>query len=208
MKSQRCFIVLRNEKFIIKKDNSLNLMECSFDNLITYPNVPFHLNLWQNDNRHINTLKNFLKNDIFTKSRFSSKEITIAVPDDSQSIELRAIEEFLLISSSPRNVNLVFECTLMNPENPTYVCISKTCRMFVISYIKNGAITAQRFLDKKDYEIDEIQNIIYALHDDCRMNIINIYLNGANLDKYSSFGTFISYERILDNLTLAQKSNV
>lgn len=80
--------------------------------------------------------------------------------------------------------------------------------MFVITYIKNGDIVAQSFLDNKDYENDELKNTISTLHEDCRLNRMDVYLNGIGLDKYASLGTLVSYERILDNLVSAPKPNV
>ena len=202
-------MIMRGSKFYFRTSHDSAIKEYGLDNIKYYPNIPFHSRLWDEASYSIE-VGNFLKNNVFEThsllDRFSSKEMYILLPDDTQILEQRALEEFFFQAVKKlKKIIASFECHYMSPNHLNYISIAKTCRMFVITYIKDGYIKVQDFLDKKDYEFEELKNYIRDLHMDCRSGNLNIYLNGNDLEKYNSLGTMVSYQNLIDNFIHSPK---
>lgn len=195
-------VLFRENKLIIKSKSEESTLEYNFTDIISYPNVPFYSNLFQSKidttviSKYIkNNLKDYKLNNLFIKP-----SVFVLTPDDVTEVDKRAIHEFILISFKPKMVLLGMESVFTAPiEEQNYVSIYRSCRMVVFTYIKNKDMEVQRFLHNKDYSIEEMKGFIYNLHEDCRYNKLNIYLNGQDLDKYYVLGKIVLKEELFQN---------
>jgi len=196
----RFFVILRDNKMLININDQSNLVEYSFTDLETYPNIPFYINIFETNNIRKN-LKPMVYENLNTLSeKIFKPEVFVLVDDDTMGIEKRAIEEFILISLAPKKVAMVEQCLLLSPTGiEQYISVSKSCRLIILSYIKNRDILAQKFIENKDYSVEELIKLIRTLHDDCKFNKLDIYLNGTHLKKYSEIGKVIDIYELLNN---------
>ncbi|GAA0179032.1 hypothetical protein SH2C18_19820 [Clostridium sediminicola] len=197
-------VIFRENKIIVKSKKRKEIIEYKFENIDTYPNVPLYANLFQ-DKIDINEVRKDLnksfKGDILKNTLILRPKAFVSWPDDTTYIDKKAITDFFfeLFKSTPPL--LVNECTSLTPiEEQDYISIYRSCRMFVITYIKRKGIEAQKFIENKDYTVDEMRVFINSLHDDCVFNKLNIYLNGEGMEKYSVLGKVVEKEELLDNL--------
>jgi len=73
------------------------------------------------------------------------------------------------ITFSPKKLLVVHQCNfLAQAVIDEYISISKTRRLFILSYVKNGHVFAQKLIDKKEFTIDELKESIKNLHNDCK----------------------------------------
>ncbi|WBW94939.1 hypothetical protein [Oceanirhabdus sp. W0125-5] len=196
----RFFVIFRDNKMLISINDQSNLIEYSFKDLKTYPNIPFYVNIFDTDNMK-KKIKPIVYENLNTLSeKIFKPEIYILAEDDTMSIEKRLIDDFMFTTLAPKKVFFVDQCVLLTSSNiDDYISISKSCRMFILSYIKSNHIIAQKFIDKKDYSSEELNKLINSLHDDCKSNKIDIFLNGTHLKKYSHMGKIIDTFELLEN---------
>ena len=203
-------VLFRENKLIVKNKNEENTLEYSFKDIVSYPNVPFYSNLFQSkiDTKVIykymkNNLKNYKLNNLFIKA-----SIFVLTPDDVTEVDKRAISEFISMTFKPKRVLLGMEYGFTAPmEEQNYVSIYRSCRMFVLSYIKNKNIEVQKFLENKDYSIEELRGFIYNLHEDCTNNNLNVYLNGQDIEKYYLVGKIVLKKELFENILSILSTN-
>ena len=122
----------------------------------------------------------------------------LAIPDDAVEVDRRMVQEFLS-SCGSKIVNVTPECMLVSRQDDTYVAVSFTCRMIVLSYIKAGNIAHQQHLERNNYSFDELKSQISKLLKKREIGKLPVYLNGEKKDNYSQLGCFIDHESILEN---------
>lgn len=101
-----------------------------------------------------------------------------------------------------RNDRIIFgsECAFVAPdEQKKYVCVSKTCRMIILTYMKDKKIFKQKFIEDKSYTNEELKELICDLCEE-RVDIPKIFLNGEKLSAYSDLGKVVEHEEILRTL--------
>lgn len=205
MKDKRCFTLIRGNCFYFMTDDGGSISKCCFDDIEEIPGVYCFSNLFNKLNENAKKLKKVMSdNELFNKALITGKEylkeIYVAVPDDVQPIEKKFLEEFFMASlGSGIKVNFKFENMLAANEDKNYICIYKTCRMFVITYVGYGEIKAQQMIERKEYSEDEIRNYINNLHYDAKEDYINVYLLGDGIEKYSSIGKVVDDETLFRN---------
>ena len=199
MKS-RIFITLQDKKLLFRINDEKNTNEYTFKNTKDYPNVPFYISIFE-DIDVFKEAKPFIKSKISPLKKMLIKPtLYVFINDDVIGFEKTAIEDFIMTLFSGRSVYLANQCAFVSPKgNNTYVSISKSSRMIMLTYIKDRYIKAQEFLRIKDYSVDEIKNLISNLHSDLRYNKLDVFINGDSLKKYSELGTMVDIYNILDN---------
>ena len=197
---------MRNNKIYFRLHNSKAIKEYRFDNIKNYPNIPLYVHFWDDHRDYPTNVGNFLRDEVFQNNylldRFYPKEMYVLLPDDTQALERRAIEEFFMQSIKPKKVVVAFECHYMNLNKVNYISIAETCRMLVLTRIEDGVIKGQSFLEKKTYEIEELKKHIRSLSIDYDMENVHFYLNESGLNSNYSMGTIVPYENILDNFII------
>lgn len=176
---EKCFVLFRNNQIYIKSSNSSNILEYTFQNSVVYPNVPLYFDLFTNE-KIIKDLKKFIKDNIYKNNSLLqsifAKKVFLLIPDDVTNIteiEKRAFEELAKIIFGVNGVILGSECGFVAPlEQNEYICISRTCRMMVLSYFKNKNIFKQKFIANKDYTNEELLSIISELYEGIGVSII------------------------------------
>jgi hypothetical protein len=182
-----------------------SIYQCDFDTVETIPGIYCFSALFENLRMNAKFLKeSMLKNNLFNKNKvfekYYLKEIFVAIPDDVQPMEKRFLEEFLFTSINSRlNVKFTFENLLVTTEDKEYICLYKTCRMFVVSYISNKKEKAKLSLERKDYTEAELKDFIDNIHYDVKGKLIKVYLVGEDMEKYLSIGELVDYDKILRN---------
>lgn len=205
MKDKKCFMMTRENWFYFITDDGRPISKCSFDNIENIPGIYCFSSLFNKLNENAKILKKAMsENELFNKALITGKEylkeIYVAIPDDVQPIEKKFIEEFLMSAlGNTIKVNFKYENMLVTNEDKNYICVYKTCRMFVFSYIGYGEVKAQQMVERKDYSEDEIKKYIYNLHYDAKGDNINVYLLGKGIEKYSSLGRTVDDETLLRN---------
>ncbi|MCM1991284.1 hypothetical protein [Oceanirhabdus seepicola] len=196
----RFFVILRDNKMLININDQSNIVEYSFTDLETYPNIPFYINIFETENVR-KKIKPIVYENLNTLSeKIFKPEVFVLVDDDTMGTEKRAIEEFILLSLAPKKVAIVPQCLLLAPKDiEKYIAVSKSCRLIILSYIKNRKVLAQKFIDNKEYSVEELKELIRNLHDECKLNKLNIYLNGTHLKKYAEIGKVIDIYELLNN---------
>lgn len=195
----RYYVLLRNNKIYIRINKQKNTLEYSIKDIPTYPHVPFYVHLF-NAKDALKSIRPLIKQNLYTlKEKLFKPEVFVITDDDTVGFEYTAIEDFIMVSFMPKSVFLALQYAFITPFNTTtYVCVSKSCRMFVLSYVKDRELSAQKFLPSYDYTIEELNEYIHNLHPDCKTGNVNIYLNGNDLSKYSSLGSIVDKYRLLD----------
>jgi len=196
----RFIVILRDNKMLFKINDQSNVIEYSFTDLKAYPNIPFYINIFESENIR-KSIKPIVYENLNTLSeKIFKPEVFVLVDDDTMGIEKRAIEEFILISLAPRKVAIIEQCLLLAPNDiEKYIAVSISCRLIILSYIKNRDVLAQKFIDNKACSVEELKELIRNLHDDCESNKLDIYLNGTHLKKYSQLGKVIDTYELFDN---------
>lgn len=195
----RYYVLLRDNKIFTRINEHKNIIEYTINDIPTYPYVPFYVHIF-NINGLIKSVHPLIKRNLYSlKEKFFKPEVFVIIDDDTVGFEYNAIQDFAMIAFKAKKVYLASQYRFVTPvNNKPYICVSKSCRMFVLSYLKNGELSAQRFLPSSDYTIEELNEYIRCLHPDCKSGNINIYLNGSALSKYSSLGTLVDKYKLLD----------
>lgn len=196
----RFFVILRDKKMIFKINDQSDIIEYAFTDLETYPNIPFYINIFETENIRKSIKPKVYENLNTISEKVLRPEIIVLLDDDTMGIERRAIEEFIRISLSPKNVYFFQQCTLTAPNNQNgHIVVSKSCRTLILSYIKDGIVLEQNFYDNKKYTLEELKELIRNLHPDCKFNNFDVYLNGSHLKEYSKIGEVIDVYELLNN---------
>ncbi len=197
MKS-KLFIMLRENSFICRKPNECNTYECKFD-IENLPNIPFYYHVWDDPDKYKSIFNNFCKKYSLV-GRIMKPNITIAKPEDSIKVDISAIIEFFYFCGA-RNIIFLNECMLLSAKTH-YISIIETCRMTVIRYIKANTVISNLYLENKAYTDDELLVFIKDMHTDCSREDIPVFLNGKNLERYSSIGTYVTLQEMLNNYNI------
>ncbi|MEG1254258.1 hypothetical protein [Clostridium sp.] len=194
--------MFRNNKIYLQINNLKNVFEYTITDLKQYPNVPFYSLLFDNE-EIIKSFKAFVHSTIKTSttfsSRFSKPLVFLLIPDDIMNIEKRALFDFATVVFTAKSIFLANECAFVIQEKIDYITISKSCRMTTISYLKDKGIAAQKFIENKDYTVDDLKRFITNLHEDCTFNRPLVYLNGLDLKHYIELGTVVDDATLLKN---------
>ncbi|MHB8126527.1 MAG: hypothetical protein ACYDEJ_12975 [Desulfitobacteriaceae bacterium] len=105
---------------------------------------------------------------------------------------------FTVIKSSIK-VKFTSENMLVTKEDKEYICLYKTCRMVVVSFISNNEVKVKLLLERKDYTEAELKEFIDNIHYDVKVKPLKVYLIGYEMGKYSSIGQVVNYDKILRN---------
>lgn len=200
-------MMFRNDKIYIKSNKSRKVIEYSINNSLIYPNIPLYYGMFNNE-KVIKDLKEFIKKNLETGNNFmkmiSGKKIYLLIPDDvtkDTDVEKRAFDEFARVLFDAKNILLGSEFAFVAPhEENDYICISKTCRMMIITYVKDKYkdVFKQKFVEAKEYTNDEIYVFINELNDGF-VSTPKVYLNGGNLYQYSDIGIVIDSIELINN---------
>lgn len=202
------YMLFRNDKIYIKSNKSSKVAEYSLNNSTIYPNVPLYFVIFNNE-MIIKELKMFIRENLDNCNTFMQrifgKRVFLLIPDDVTivtDIERRAFNELGKMLFAPKNVILGSECAFVAPfEEKDFICISRTCRMMILSYIKDKKIVKQNFIKNKDYTNEELYDAIRELYNGIE-SIPKIYLNGVDLIQYSDIGI------VIDSLELINKFEI
>ncbi len=204
---EKYYMLFRGNKIYIKSNKSRKIIEYTLNNPTTYPNVPMYYGIFNNDNI-IKDLKTFIEKNLNVGSSFmkivSGKKICLLIPDDVTEvtdIEKRAFDDFARKLFGAKNVLLGSEFPFVAPyEENGYVCISKTCRMMVMTYVKDKHknVFNQKFIEAKEYTNEEIYNFINELYGGFG-SIPKIYFNGLGLSQYSDIGIITDVMDLVNN---------
>jgi len=201
MNTNSVFIILRNNSFICKKADHNRSQVFTFDDIVNMPNIPFYHEIWNDSAKYMKLYKHFYKNELMNNSIMSGLKKShtyLAIPDDAVEVDRRMVQEFLL-SCGSKIVNVTPECRLVSQQDDTYVAVSFTCRMIVLSYIKAGNIAHQQYLESNNYSLDELKSQINKLLNNREFGKLPVYLNGEIKDHFSQLGCYVDPESILDN---------
>lgn len=190
-------MLIRNDKIYIKSNRSNKIIEYSLNNTTIYPNVPLYSGAFKNQ-KIIKDLKMFIRENLDNSKTFmqriSRKKLFLLTPDDVtvvNDIERYAFYEFGKALFEVKDIIIGSECSFIAPlEEKDYICISRTCRMMIVSYIKDKKIVNQKFIENKEYTNEELCNAIRELYVGSG-SIPKVYLNGSDLLQYSDIGIVI-----------------
>lgn len=203
---EKCYMLFRNDKIYIKSSKSSRVAEYTLMDAIAYPNVPLYFNIFNNE-RVIKDIKLFIRQNTDINSLMKgmfAKNVFLLIPDDVTNItdiERRAFDEFAKMLFGRKTVIFGSECAFVAPfEEKEYICISRTCRMMILSYIKDKNILKQKFIEDREYSIDELYAAIIELYGRTE-EIPKIYLNGVNLSPYSDLGVIIDSLELINNFS-------
>ncbi|WP_298844077.1 hypothetical protein [Clostridium sp.] len=201
---QKYFMLIRNDLIYIKSNISSKVVEYSLNNKMIYPNVPLYSAIF-NDEKIIKDIRVFIRNNLDNTNTFmqkiSGKKLFLLIPDDVTvvtDIERYAFYEFGKTIFGVKDVIIGGECSFVAPlEENNYICISKTCRMMIITYIKDRKPVKQKFIKNRDYTNEEIHIFISELYVGTG-SIPKVYLNGVGLLKYSDIGIVIDSVELIN----------
>ncbi len=200
---EKCYILFRNDRIYIKTQCNKKFFEFTINNQITYPNVPLYYEVFSNE-KIIKELKTFVRENInktFMHQIFA-KKVFLLIPDDVTDVtdfERRAFDVLAKRLIGGKRVIMGSECAFVAPfEENEYICISKTCRMMILSYIKDKNIFKQNFIENKEYTNEELYVVISELHGGVECTP-KIYLNGIDLSRYSDLGIIIDSLELINN---------
>lgn len=195
------FLLFRNNCLYIKSNKNDKTLKYKFDDLNQYPNIPFYLTCFDYG---VKDIKSFINSNLKCSNKLNDNIfkpiVYLLIPDDSIEIEKKILEEYVNKIFSPQKVYITYESMVISRKKELkYICISKTVRMLVLTYINNSKIEAKKYYNNIDYSIDELKNMISNLHEDCINLNINTYLNGINLSDFASLGVLIDNSTLLDS---------
>lgn len=205
MECKKCFLIIRDKSFYFMTNEDKYICHYNFDTLESIPGIYCFSNLFEKLSINAQALKgSMIKNNQFNKSKVFRKnflkEIFVAVPDDLQQVEKRFLEEFLFtVIKSNVKVKFTLKNMLVTNEDKEYICLYKTCRMVVVSFISNNEVKAKLLLERKDYTEAELKEFIDTIHYEVKVKRLKVYLIGYEPGKYSSLGQVVNYEQILRN---------
>jgi hypothetical protein len=215
MKDKKCFLIIRDRSFYFVTNESSSIYQYNFDTLESIPGIYCFQNLYEKLSANAKALKDWMiENNLFNKSKISGKyylkEIFVAIPDDLQLIEKRFLEEFLFTTiKSSVDVKFISENMLVTTGVKEYICLYKTCRMVVISFISNNEVKAKLSLERKDYTEAELKYFIDNIHYDIKGKNFQVYLIGYETTEYpSSIGQGVNYDIILRNFVQITKPSL
>lgn len=198
------FVLLRDNKILIKINNHDNTLEYELTKLKEYPYVPSYINIFEHITKYdlVKKIRPLIKDNLKTiTEKLLKPDVFIVCEDDTIGSEKKILIDFSSILFNPRNKFLANQCTFLSPKDITdYIAVSRSCRMFILSYVKDRDIVTQKHLHLKDYSVDELKNLIYNLHDDCRYHNLKIFLNGSHLQNYSELGKIVTQYELLNNI--------
>lgn len=206
MEDKKCFLIIRDKSFYFMTNGDSAIYEYSFETIEAIPGIYCFQNLFEKLHVNAKSLKeSMIKNNLFNKSKVIGKdylkEIFVAVPDDIQQVEKRFLEEFLFtVIKSSAKVKFTSENMLVTTEDKEYICLYKTCRMVVVSFISNNEVKAKLLLEIKDYTEAELKGFIDNINYDVKVKRLKVYLIGYEMGKYSTIGQVVNYDKILRNL--------
>ncbi|MEL7567723.1 MAG: hypothetical protein AAGU27_22990 [Dehalobacterium sp.] len=201
MKASSVFLILRDNSFICKKTDDSRSFVFKFNDIKNMPNVPFYHQIWNDSAKYIKLYKNFYKNEVMYNSIISSflkYHAYVAIPDDALEVDRKIVIEFLLQCGS-KSVRVTPECMLIGRHDDAYIVLSRTSRMIVLSYVLDGKVAHQQYLERNDYSVEELKSYISMLLNNRELGKIPVYLNGEKMDQYSGLGFFVEPESILEN---------
>ena len=201
---QKYCMLIRNDKIYIKSNRSRKVVEYSLNNTIIYPNVPLYSAIFK-DEKIIKDLRIFIRDNVDNNNTFmqrmSGKKLFLLTPDDVTvvtDIERYAFYEFGKTIFGVKDIIIGGECSFVAPfEVNNYICISKTCRMMILTYIKDRKTVKQKFIENRDYTNEEIHTFIRELYVGTG-SIPKVYLNGVGLLKYSDIGVVIDSVELIN----------
>ena len=202
------FIGLRDNSFVCKKDDN-NPLVFTFEDIENRPHIPFYHQIWDDSEKHIKHFKYFVKNELndFTiVSKLRKGRAFVAMPDDAISVEEQIVKEFLS-QCGFREVTLISECMLLSRDYDAYVAVSFTCRMIVLSLIKEGNIIEQQYLINNNYSSKELKSYIEKLINNKEFERIPIFFNNTKIQEYKQLGTFVELESMLENYMYIIRNN-
>ena len=145
---EKCYMLFNDEKIYIKSNKSSNVAEYTINDAVSYPNVPLYFNIFNNEDV-IKDMRTYIKDNEDINSLMQgifAKKVYLLVPDDVTNvtdIEKRAFDEFAKKLLKGKEVVFGSEFAFVTTfEEKDYVCISRTCRMLILTSIKD-----------KDYKI-------------------------------------------------------
>ena len=205
MKDKKCFLIIRDKCFYFMISDNSSIYQYNFDTVESIPGIYCFSNLFEKLSVNSKNLKKFMiENRLLNKSKLLGKnylkEIFVAIPDDIQLVEKRFLEEFLFSSiQSSVKVRFTTENMLVTTEDKEYICLYKTCRMFVISYVSHNEVKETLLLERKNYTKEEMEKFINNIHHDVKFKRLKVYLIGDDMAEYASIGEVVNYEKIIRN---------
>lgn len=201
---QRYYMLFRDNVIYVKTDANDKTVEYSLDNLTTYPNVPFYHYIFDDEKiiKELNlSIKNILNNGSNFKQLLLGSMAFIIMPDDVTDIERRALDELGKMLGF-KEVILASECALTaSYEEQNFISISRTCRMTILTYMKNKCVYKQKFIENKNYTSKELLSAVRELNDGFDVTP-NIYLNGTHLSEYRDIGTVVDSPELLEKIKI------
>ncbi|QLY77992.1 hypothetical protein [Clostridium intestinale] len=201
---EKCYMLFNDEKIYIKSNKSINVAEYTINDAVSYPNVPLYFNIFNNEDL-IKDMRTFIKDNEDINSLMQgifAKKVYLLVPDDVTNvtdIEKRAFDEFAKKLLKGKEVIFGSEFAFVTTfEEKDYVCISRTCRMLILTSIKDKKIFKQKFIQDKEYTNDELRALINEVSDGNEY-LPKVYLNGNNLCQYSDIGIHVDKLDIIKN---------
>lgn len=198
----RSFLIFGNNHILVRRSDLTEHFSCGFRKIETYPNIPFYHSLWE-DKKYIEDFSNYYRHHVLAKKAMFKKFVKpvtfVALPDDAIKVDKSIIFDFLMASVS-KEVLFVPTYHLADLTIDNYVFISKTNRMLVFSYVKEGTLEYQTRVELFNHSAEEIANIKSALHYDCRFGNVPTFLYGEGMAQYEKLGQLITASEILENL--------
>lgn len=201
------YLIARNNGFICRKSDDPQPYIFKFDGIVNQPNIPFYYHLFESD-KYINDFISF-KKQMFKGNLASNilrPKLFIAVPDDAAFVDRHIFEEFFY-KFSAKETYIIKECMLLS-KSDSYIAISQTCRMIVLSYIKEKTVKNTLYIENKEYSAEEMKLKINALFTEYEYGNLPVMLNGDNLIKYSEIGELVSPETLLNNYIEISKMKI
>lgn len=201
---EKGYMLFRDDKIYIKSSRSSNVAEYTLNNPVSYPNVPLYYNIFNNE-EIMKDLRGFIKNNEDTNSLMQgifAKKIYVLIPDDVTKvtdIERRAFDEFAKKLFKGKEVIFGSEFAFVTTyEEKEYICVSKTSRMLILTYIKDKKIFKQKFIENNEYTNDELHALISDLNEGAEY-LPKVYLNVNNMSQYSDMGIIVDKIDLINN---------
>lgn len=162
------------------------------------PYVPKYYYIWEEGERYREELRGLLGT-----SPLSKRRILAATPEDITVMEAAAIEDFICaaLGGGVRygGLSLYSQSQLLCPPGSSAIAMTRSCRCYCASLVRDGEIVERLLLDVNDCTRDELLRAVRDFHSRYHDNAIEVYYPQTEEDwLLMGLGAPVEFEGIVE----------
>lgn len=195
-------MIVTNSNILVKDKESNEFKTFNMPSLHPVPNIPFYHEFAEKIAEGQYFFKEFLKN-IYGK-KLSKFILAIIVPDDTTKLESIFINEFFVNSGACKAVAQMPMALAVSKNDDKYICVSKSQRNVILTYIRDREIVVKKSYDLQDYDPAQIISDAEKIHIDVEYNDVPVFVNNfnQNMDDLFEMGEIISPKSFMKKIAV------